>query len=133
MKSAKFTEAQNKDGKGDFVDSVGEMVAYCEKEGGQIPPHKIDVPYDVVDKIINDLKLYNKTLVYEDKALAEEVENYIKAKRAADEMRRDREEARAKGLDEIELTDDDYAEFSEEIANQKAEDEYLITEESDEE
>lgn len=133
MKSAKFTEAQNKDGKGDFVDSVGEMVAYCEKEGGQIPPHKIDVPYDVVDKIINDLKLYNKTLVYEDKALAEEVENYIKAKRAADEMRKDREEARAKGLDEIELTDDDYAEFSEEIANQKAEDEYLITEESDEE
>jgi phage FluMu protein Com len=130
MKSAKFTEAQNKDGKGDFVDSVGEMVAYCEKEGGQIPPHKIDVPYDVVDKIINDLKLYNKTLIYEDKSLAEEIENYLKNKKSAEEMKRDREEARLKGLDAVELKDEDYADFSEEIHNQKEEDiEMLINEE----
>lgn len=31
-KSAKFTAAQNKEKKEDFVDCVGEMVAYCEKE-----------------------------------------------------------------------------------------------------
>jgi hypothetical protein len=130
MKSAKFTEAQNKEGKSDFIDSVGEMVAYCEKEGGQIPPHKIDVPYDVVDKIIDDLKLYNKTLIYEDKSLAEEIENYLKNKKSAEEMKRDREEARLKGLDAVELKDEDYADFSEEIHNQKEEDiEMLINEE----
>lgn len=30
-KSAKFTAAQNKEQKNDFVDCIGEMVAYCEK------------------------------------------------------------------------------------------------------
>ena len=129
MKSAKFTEAQNKEGKSDFIDSVGELVAYCEKEGGQIPPHKIDVPYDVVDKIIDDLKLYNKTLVYEDKSLAEEIENYLKNKRSAEEMKRDREEARLKGLDTVELKDEDYAEFREELFNQQAEDANLLSDE----
>jgi hypothetical protein len=36
-KSAKFTAAQNKEEKADFIDSVGELVAYCEKNGGKIP------------------------------------------------------------------------------------------------
>jgi len=30
MKSGKFTAAQNKAEKGEFVDSVGELVALCE-------------------------------------------------------------------------------------------------------
>ena len=131
MKSAKFTEAQNKEGKSDFVDSVGELVAYCEKEGGQIPPHKIDVPFDVVDKIIDDLKLYNKTLIEEDRSLAEEIENYLKNKQIAEEMKRDREEARLRGNSEVELEDEDYANFREEIVNQRAEDAELLEEESE--
>lgn len=113
MKSAKFTEAQNKEGKGDFVDCIGSMVAYCERKenGGAIPKYEIDVPYDVVDKIIDDLKLYNKTLIYEDKALAEEIERYLKNKENAEAMRRDREEAKLKGLDQVELDDEDFEEF----------------------
>ena len=54
-KSAKFTAAQNKEVKSDFVDCIGEMVAYCEKNGGQIPRMKIDAPNDIVDKVIMDL------------------------------------------------------------------------------
>lgn len=133
MKSAKFTEAQNKAEKGDFLDSIGEMVAYCEKEGGQIPKYEINVPYDIVDKIIDDLKLYNKTLIYEDKSLAEEIELYLKNKENAESMRRDREEARAKGLDQVELEDKDFLEFEKAIAEDREKDLLLQNEEIEEE
>ena len=130
MKAGKFTEAQNKEGKTDFVDSVGELVAYCEKEGGQIPKYEIQTPYDIVDKIIDDLKEYNKSLIYEDKSLAEEIENYLKNKQIAENMKRDREEAKKQGLSNVELNDDDYLEFSEAIASQKEQD--IATGETDE-
>lgn len=133
MKSAKFTEAQNKEGKSDFVDSVGEMVAYCEKEGGQIPKHKIETPYDIVDKIIDDLKLYNKTLIYEDKSLAEEIEQYLKNKEIAENMKRDRENARMQGLDDVELDDKDYEEFKNAIEEDIRQDELLASGGIDEE
>ena len=129
MKSAKFTEAQNKEGKGDFLDSIGEMVAYCEREGGQIPKYEIKVPYDIIDKIIDDLKLYSKTLIYEDKSLAEEIELYLKNKQNAEDMKRDREEARLKGLTQIELEDKDYVEFEEALVGDRLKDEKLIDEE----
>ena len=119
MKSAKFTEAQNKEGKSDFVDSVGEMVAYCERNGGKIPRFEIKTPYDIIDKIIDDLKEYNRTLIYEDKSLAEEIEQYLKNKEIADSMKRDREMARSQGLDNVELSDDDYQEFKEAIEADK--------------
>ena len=133
MKSAKFTEAQNKAEKGDFLDSIGEMVAYCEKEGGQIPKYEIKVPYDIIDKIIDDLKLYNKTLIYEDKSLAEEIELYLKNKENAESMRRDREEARAKGLDQVELEDKDFLEFEQALAEDREKDSLLQGEEQEEE
>jgi hypothetical protein len=113
MKSAKFTEAQNKETKTDFVDSVGELVAYCEKNGGIIPEYKIDVPYDIVDKIIDDLKQWNKSLIYEDKSLAQEIEQYLKNREAAEQMKRDREAAMARGDEEIELDDEDFKDFKE--------------------
>ena len=122
MKSAKFTEAQNKSEKGDFLDSIGEMVAYCEKNGGQIPKYEIETPYDIVDKIIDDLKEYNKSLIYEDKSLAEEIENYLKNKQIADEMKREREAAKSKGLDQVELDDEDYLEFQEALAEDREHD-----------
>ena len=59
-KSAKFTAAQNKAEKNDFVDSVGELVAYCEKNGGQIPKYEIETPLDIIDKVIEDLKEQKK-------------------------------------------------------------------------
>lgn len=115
MKSAKFTEAQNKEGKSSFIDSIGEMVAYCEKNEGQIPKFEIQTPYDIVDKIIMDLKEYNKSLIYEDKSLADEIEQYLKNKQNAESMKRDRELAKEQGLSQVELTDQDYMDFKKSI------------------
>jgi hypothetical protein len=43
MKSGKFTAAQIKSEQGEFVDSVSEIVALCEKEGF-IPRYYVDGP-----------------------------------------------------------------------------------------
>lgn len=116
------TEAQNKADKADFVDSAGQLVAYCEKEGGQIPRLEIKADHDIVDAVIADLKRYNKSLIYEDKSLAQEIEQYLKNKEAADQMKRDRAEALAMGLEDVELKDVDYTEFKEAIEQDIAQD-----------
>ena len=133
MKSAKFTEAQNKEGKTDFIDSVGELVAYCEKNGGQIPKYEIQTPYDIVDKIIDDLKEYNKSLIYEDKSLADEIEQYLKNRENAENMKRDREEAKEKGLSHVELKDEDYLDFKETLEKEQEQDQLLYEEEGEDE
>ena len=126
-KSAKFTAAQNKEEKTQFIDSVGQLVAYCQKNGGQIPRYEIKTPYDIVDKIITDLKEYNKTLIYEDTALARQIEDYIKEANAAAAKKRDRAQAKAKGLDAPELTDEDILSFKQFVKKEK-EDTLLQTE-----
>lgn len=107
-KSAKFTAAQNKEVKSDFVDSIGEMVAYCEQYGGQIPRYEITTDYDIVDKVIRDLKEYTRSLVYEDTALARQIEDYIKKRENAEAMKKDKEEAQQNGLSEVQVEDADY-------------------------
>ena len=115
----KVTAAQNKQEKAEFIDSVGQLVAYCQKNGGQIPRYEIKTPYDIVDKIIEDLKTYNRTLVYEDTALARQVQDYIKQARAAAANRRDRAQAKEKGLQSPELTDKDLLDFKDFISKEK--------------
>lgn len=124
-KSAKFTAAQNKEVKSDFVDCIGEMVAYCEKNGGQIPRMKIEAPNDIVDKVIIDLKEYTRSLIYDDKSLAQQIENYIKQRENADAMKKDREEAKEKGYNQIELKDRDYQTYFDNIAKEKENDEKI--------
>ena len=135
MKSAKFTEAQNKEGKSNFMEAIGELVAYCEKKenGGAIQPYKIDVPYDIVDKVIDDLKSYNRSLFYEDPSIAQEIEQYLKKKEALDQMKRDKEEAKAKGLDYVEINDEDIEKDSERIAQEKEQDRLLYNGEVEDE
>ena len=110
-KSAKFTAAQNKEEKKDFVDCVGNLVAYCEKEGGAIPKYDITTDLDIVDTVINDLKKYTRDLIYEDKALASQIENYLKKREISEQQKRDRKEAKEKGLENVELEDKDYTEY----------------------
>lgn len=54
MKSGKFTAAQNKENDSDFVDSIGELIEMCEKEG-YIERYYIDSPNDKVDFTIQDM------------------------------------------------------------------------------
>jgi len=105
MKSAKFTEAQNKDGDGKNIDSASAIVDFVEAHSGQIPRMKIEEPLDIVDKIIFDLKSYTRNLIYDDPSLAQEIEKYLQDKRISEQMKKDKEEAAAKGLDYVPLED----------------------------
>lgn len=122
-KSMKVTAAQKKEQKAQFIDSVGELVAYCEKNGGQIPRYEIKTPYDIVDKIIDDLKAYNRNLIYEDTALARQIQDYIKEARAAMAKKRDKDQAKAKGLEAPQLSDQDILDFKDFLKKEKEEDE----------
>ena len=124
-KSAKFTAAQKKEQEADFVDCVGTMVAYCERVGGEIPKYDISVDYDIIDKVIRDLKEYNRSLVYGDTALAQQIENYIKNREHAEEMKRAKEEAKAQGLDAPLVTDEDIVEYQHAILKDQATDKVI--------
>lgn len=117
---------RKKDEKTDFVDSVGEMVAYCEKYGGQIPEMKITAAKDVVDTIITDQQNYLKSLVYSDPSLAREIEDYIKNKEIQAQQKKDREAAKAQGLDQPEISDDDIADYHAFIHEEQEKDDIIV-------
>lgn len=112
MKQGKFTEAQNKEEKKDFVDSVGELVAYCEKEGGFIPRFCINIPQDIVDITLQDMNNYTRKLIEQDSALAQQIEMYIKKKEVAEANRVDEAVTTLYTNSENPgLTDEDYQEY----------------------
>lgn len=131
-KSAKFTAAQNKEEKHDFIDSIGQLVAYCQKQGGKIPRYEIKAPKDIVDKVVQDMKDYTKTLIYEDTALARQIQDYIKEAKAATAAKRDRAQAKAKGLDAPELSDTDILDFKDFVKKEKEETQKAMEGEDDE-
>ena len=121
-KSAKFTAAQNKQKTSQFIDSVGQLVDYCQKHGGEIPQIEIKQDLDIVDAIIKDLKAYTKSLVYEDPALKREIEDYLKKLKNNEQQKQDRKEAEEKGLDYVEITDQDIKAYNQEIESQREKD-----------
>lgn len=125
-KSAKFTAAQNKEQKEDFVDSVGELISLCEKEGF-IPRYVTDIPQDKVDATLQDMNEYVKKLVTQDLGFGKRIEDAIKKIQIQQEM------AEAVDQDSIELDDDDFKEYHDAIAAQKEQDELALDNEGDEE
>lgn len=77
MKSGKFTAQQNKAEKGEYVDSISELVAICEKDGF-IPRFYIDEPNDKVDRTLQDLQSYTRSLVMEEMNLGNLIESALK-------------------------------------------------------
>ena len=77
MKSGKFTASQNKAENGEYVDSIAELVAICEKDGF-IPRYYTDGPQDKVDRTLQDLQKYTRTLVTEEMNLGNLIEQAIK-------------------------------------------------------
>ena len=126
MKSAKFTEAQNKDGDSSEFDSVGAIVAFCEKEGGFIPEYKIEASRDIIDTIIEDNKTYLQTLIHNDTNLSQQIEQFLKKKEIAEEQKRDRQKAKEEGKDVVEISDKDYADFYAAVQADKDQDEYQV-------
>ena len=123
MKSGKFTAAQNKAESGEFIDSIGELVALCEKEGF-IPRYYIDEPKDKVDRTLEDLQRYTRDLINEETNLSSMIEHALK------EIEKDKENEANLDADDNEneeafeaslfgdnaeqfLHDEDFAEFAE--------------------
>lgn len=111
MKSAKFTEAQNKENNGENIDSASAIVDFVEAHDGEIPKFNCTQPQDLIDKIILDLKEYNKSLIYSDTSLAQEIQKYLQDRRNVEKMRQDKQAAEQQGLDDVELDDEDYVDF----------------------
>lgn len=102
MKSGKFTAAQNKAEQGEYVDSISEFVALCEKDGF-IPRYYVDGPQDKVDRVIEDMKFYTRTLVTEEMGLGNLIENAVK--RLEKKQEQETEEATAEVSEEDKLFD----------------------------
>lgn len=131
MKSGKFTAAQNKAETGEYVDSISELVAICEKEGF-IPRYYIDQPGDRVDETIADLKGYTHSLVVDEMNLGNLIESAVKtmAREEAKEEDEDIEDEIMSLEDVDQLKDEDFEEFNEfeedeEKASEEAMKEYL--------
>ena len=133
MKAGKFTAAQNKAENGEYVDSVAELIALCERDGF-IPRYYVDGPQDKVDRVIQDLEDYTRNLVLEELHLGPLIEKAIRNnmddadKEDEDEEDEDTELERSLYEDEnTTIEDDDYDEFFEQQDELKKQDETLYT------
>lgn len=77
MKSGKFTAAQNKTDSGNAVDSISELIAMCERDGF-FPRYYVDGPQDKVDRTLQDLQKYTRTLVTEEMNLGNLIESAVR-------------------------------------------------------
>ena len=95
-KSGAFTEAQKKEEKERYLDSVGEVVAAVEREGGVIPQfdYQFEVNQDKVDLTLKDMQSYTYNLVKNEMGLGDLIESYIQR------LDQQREEERNKSLDD---------------------------------
>ena len=123
-KSAKFTAAQNKEQKNDYVDSVGELVSMCEKDGF-IPRYVTDIPQDKVDLTLKDMKSYLYKLVTKDLGFGQQIEDALKKIQLQKEMEKKENPpitSQEEELDQETLIDQDYEEFYNSVQQQKQQD-----------
>ena len=117
-KSAKFTAAQNKEQKNDYVDSVGELVAMCERDGF-IPRFATDIPQDKVDLTLKDMNSYVHKLVTQDLGFGQQIEDALKKIQIQQQMNEAEETSMMMDGETPELIDEDYEEFYSSIEEQK--------------
>ena len=132
MKSGKFTAAQNKAEQGEFVDSVGELIEMCEKQG-YIERYYIEQPNDKVDFTIQDMQRYTRTLIEEETNLSTMIEAALRQNAKEDDDSQNNNEDEI--IDDIDLdiedlekqiSDKDFEEFSEFIDDEIEEDAELF-------
>lgn len=120
-KSAKFTAAQNKEQKNDYVDSVGELVAMCERDGF-IPRYATDIPQDKVDLTLKDMNSYVNKLVTQDLGFGQQIEDALKKIQIQREMNEAEETEMMMDGETPELIDEDYEEFYNSVEAQREQD-----------
>ena len=119
MKAGKFTAAQNKAESGEFVDSIGELIELCEKQG-YVERYYIDQPKDRVDLTIADMQRYTKTLIEEETNLPIMIEKALREIEKEDKEQAENTEDNIvddidMSLEDIEKTikDQDFIDFEE--------------------
>lgn len=134
MKSGKFTAAQNKEEQGEFVDSIGELVEICEKQG-YIEKFYIEQPNDKVDLTIADMQRYTRNLIREETNLNALLEIAIRKNQQEDEAAANNTENEivdetSVDLDELEKTikDQDYIDYESFLDDEENADTELILE-----
>ena len=134
MKAGKWTAQQNKEEGNDIIDSIGELVAICERDGF-IPKYFVDGPKDKADRVLQDMQKYTKDLIENESGLSvmmeravtqiEEEEMRIKAAAEAGE---DADEEAMFNYDKPAFELEDYSEFKDFENSLAQEDEqYLLT------
>lgn len=117
-KTAKFTAAQNKDDKDEYIDSIGELISLCERDGF-IPRFVTDIPQDKVDATLKDMNDYVKKLVTQDLGFGQQIEDALKKIQIQKEMEESFDQ------EVVELDDNDFEEYHNAIEEQKLLDEKL--------
>ena len=117
MKSGNFTAAQNKSESGEFVDSIGELIELCEKDG-YIERYYVESPNDKVDLTLQDMQRYTRTLIEEETNISTMVEKALRENAKEDEE--DAKNNESDIIDEADLSiedlektlrDEDYTDF----------------------
>ena len=117
MKSGNFTAAQNKSESGEFIDSIGELIELCEKDG-YIERYYVESPNDKVDLTIQDMQRYTRTLIEEETNISTMVEKALRENAKEDEE--DAKNNESDIIDEADLSiedlektlrDEDYTDF----------------------
>lgn len=136
MKSGKWTAQQNKVEDNELVDSIGELVAICERDGF-IPKYYTSGPQDHVDRVIEDLQRYTHDLITNETGLnimietamkqIEEEKARIEAAANSDEQSDEDKLFDYDNLDQL-LTNQDYSDFKDFEAQLAAEDEEMFKE-----
>ena len=121
-KTAKFTAAQNKDDKDEYIDSIGELISLCEREGF-IPRFVTDIPQDKVDATLKDMNDYVKKLVTQDLGFGQQIEDALKKIQIQKEMEESFDQ------EVVELDDNDFEEYHNAIEEQKKLDEEKLGDE----
>lgn len=131
-KTAKFTAAQNKAEKGDFVDSIGQLIMICERDGF-IPRYCTDIPQDKVDATLKDMNEYIHRLVTQDLGFGQQIEDSLKKIMLQNQMNEEAERRQEEEGDNYdpyapeELTDADIIEYYNSIQEQVEEDQTRTT------
>ena len=125
MHAGNCTAVQNKTDNGEDIDSIAELVAICEKDGF-IPRYYVEEPKDRIDRVLQDLQGYTRSLIMEETNLGNMIEGALKQievdnEKAArintddgeddDEAQRLLEESLFAEPEEIELDDEDFEDF----------------------
>lgn len=128
MKSGKFTAAQNKAESGEFVDSIGELIELCEKEG-YIERYYVEQPHDKVDLTIQDMQRYTRSLIEDETNISTMVEKALRENAKEDEEKAKNAESDIVddadlSIEELEKTikDSDYVDFEEFKEQESAQD-----------